>query len=41
MRRSKIQIDRTVGSKNQNFNDTQLGFWPQLLSKGFLNIMTL
>ena len=40
-KRPKIQLDLKVESKSQLFDHTQLGSWPQLLSKGILSVMTL
>ena len=37
----KIQLDPAIKSKSQNFDHTWLRSWPQLLSKGILNVMTL
>lgn len=41
MRQSKIQLDLTVGSRSQLLYHIRLGFWSQLLSRGFLNVLTL
>ena len=40
-KRLKIQLDLTVESKSQLFYHNRLRSWPQLLSKGILNVMTL
>ena len=41
IKRPKIQLDLTVESKSQLFDHNWLRSWPQLLSKGILNVMTL